>query len=326
MSNRIFIITLPRSGSTLLQRLLSGHPDIATVTEPWFLLPLVYTMKEGGVYAEYSAQSVTTAVQDLITKLPRKQEDYYAAIRLFADSLYDKLNSDQAKYFLDKTPRYYLIIDELFAIYPDAKFIFLLRNPLAVYASIIKSFNRGRLGVRRHRIDAFRGPVLLAAGYEKYRSQSLPVHFEDLATRPSEELQKIYAYLGVEFKDTSLDLDNHHLQGKMGDQHGTRQYKTVEQTTVDKWKQTFGTRYRKSHALKYLGFLGPQVFETLGYNFCHLESEIRGIEGSWRGFVLDSLDYNLNYLATLCEWPLVRRKLIREFKLKSEGGVNTLFS
>ena len=37
----IFIISLPRSGSTLLQRILTSHESVASASEPWLLLPLI---------------------------------------------------------------------------------------------------------------------------------------------------------------------------------------------------------------------------------------------------------------------------------------------
>ena len=36
--NLIFIISQPRSGSTLLQRMLSGHADIKSAAETWLML------------------------------------------------------------------------------------------------------------------------------------------------------------------------------------------------------------------------------------------------------------------------------------------------
>ena len=37
----IFIFSAPRSGSTLLQRVLAAHTQVATASEPWILLPLL---------------------------------------------------------------------------------------------------------------------------------------------------------------------------------------------------------------------------------------------------------------------------------------------
>jgi hypothetical protein len=38
----LFLLSLPRSGSTLAQRILAAHAGIATTSEPWILLPYLY--------------------------------------------------------------------------------------------------------------------------------------------------------------------------------------------------------------------------------------------------------------------------------------------
>ncbi|MFV1990599.1 MAG: sulfotransferase, partial [Acidimicrobiales bacterium] len=45
-----FLLSLPRSGSTLLQRLLGAHSMVATVAEPWLLIPPLYALRDEGVY------------------------------------------------------------------------------------------------------------------------------------------------------------------------------------------------------------------------------------------------------------------------------------
>ena len=47
----IFIISQPRSGSTLLQRVLAGHPDVATSAETWLMLHPVYESRKRGLSA-----------------------------------------------------------------------------------------------------------------------------------------------------------------------------------------------------------------------------------------------------------------------------------
>ena len=41
----IFLISLPRSGSTLLQRIIGGHKDIHTTAEPWLMLHPFHALK-----------------------------------------------------------------------------------------------------------------------------------------------------------------------------------------------------------------------------------------------------------------------------------------
>ena len=71
-TNPIFLFSLPRSGSTLLQRLLGGHPDIMTVSEPWLLLPLCYALKAEGLLSEYNNGWATKAINDFIMEFPNK--------------------------------------------------------------------------------------------------------------------------------------------------------------------------------------------------------------------------------------------------------------
>ena len=54
MQAPIFVFSLPRSGSTLLQRVLMSHNDISSVAEPWILLPQIYSLKKEGTLSEYS--------------------------------------------------------------------------------------------------------------------------------------------------------------------------------------------------------------------------------------------------------------------------------
>ena len=140
MKSPIFLFSIPRSGSTLLQRMLAGHPEISTVSEPWILLPLVYSQKQTGQLSNYSHRNSQLGINDVINQLPQKERDYNLAIRSMSDHIYEKLCLNNEKYFLDKTPRYHLIAQEIISIYPDAKFIFLFRNPLDVYASVMTTW------------------------------------------------------------------------------------------------------------------------------------------------------------------------------------------
>jgi len=102
----IFLISLPRSGSTLVQRVLANHPGIETTSEPWLLLPFLYTLKKKGVYAEYAHKEVFSAIREFINELPCGEADYLEEMRSFILALYGKANKKkEAKYFLDCSPK-----------------------------------------------------------------------------------------------------------------------------------------------------------------------------------------------------------------------------
>ena len=66
MTRPLFILSLPRSGSTLLQRVLANHPDVATTPEPWVLLPMVYGHTDPDTPAEYDERTCAGAVSQVL--------------------------------------------------------------------------------------------------------------------------------------------------------------------------------------------------------------------------------------------------------------------
>ena len=140
----LFIFSLPRSGSTLLQYILAAHSKISTVSEPWILLPFVYALKEEGSYSEFVHKAMVRAFSDFCEELPNGRKDYFDELSVFALRLYSKACQCESEYFLDKTPRYHLIVEEIIKMFPNGKFIFLWRNPLSIVASMMKSWAGGK--------------------------------------------------------------------------------------------------------------------------------------------------------------------------------------
>ena len=97
--NLIFIISQPRSGSTLLQRLLAGHPDIQTSAETWLLLHPVYAFKNAGIETEFDSKLAAQGVTEFLTNYSDGMEVYNDAIRQWANVIYSNvLNKNNKTY------------------------------------------------------------------------------------------------------------------------------------------------------------------------------------------------------------------------------------
>ena len=291
----LFIFSLPRSGSTLLQRLLTSHPAVSSSSETWILIPFCYTLRQKGLFAQYSHVSITNAMKGILRQLPNGRRDYLQALRSFALQIYRGLAAEDTTYFIDKTPRYYLILSEIKEMFPDAKFIFLFRNPLSVVSSVIESFNKGRLGDYRHKIDLEFGPGALARGYAQFQPDGIALQYEQLVLDPQTELKRICDYLELDFSPEMLSgFSNVHFKGIMGDGIGTKRYQTVAQAPLEKWRRVLGTRVRKGYARRYIGRIGGDVWKALGYSERQLLNDIDSlqIEGqsSLRSTLTDVLD------------------------------------
>lgn len=286
----IFIFSITRSGSTLLQRVIAAHEGVATVSEPWVLLPYLYTLREGGVVAEYTHPLMARAVDDFCKQLPAGVDDYRAEIRNMVLRLYEKAASGGARFFLDKSPPYYFIADEIIRLFPDGKFIFLWRNPLSIVASIIDTWHDGKLYATSNREDLFIGLPRLVAAYSANRSRTYAVRFEQLLDGDPALWRPMIEYLGIDFDPDTLErFSRVMLDGRMGDPTGRRLYKSLSKDPVDKWRRTLANPIRKEWCRRYLRFLGADRLNVMGYDQAALLAELRALPVRTDGLVGDAL-------------------------------------
>jgi hypothetical protein len=272
----IFIFSLPRSGSTLLQRILAASGQISTAAEPWILLPYVYTLKSDGVISEYWHSHVFGAIEDFYQGFPGGKNDYLDELRSFILNLYKKGANPESQYFLDKTPRYHLICEEIIKLFPDGKFIFLWRNPLAVVSSIIQRWTGGKWSIMTYDIDLYKGINNMLNTFSTNKSRVYTIKYEDLVQQPSEEVKKICDYLGLEYNEQMiLSFYNTHLNGRMAENTGSQIYKNkLSKGSLDIWKNTFNNPYRRYWAKNYLTWIGKERLEIMGYDYDELKAEL----------------------------------------------------
>lgn len=271
----IFLLSLPRSGSTLLQRLLAAHEEISTAPEPWILLPQIYALRERGAFAEYGQVPASRAIREFMQALPNEEADYMEELREFVLGLYQKASGGQGRYFLDKTPRYYFIADDLFRLFPEGKFIFLWRDPLAVVASIVETWGRGRWNLERWRHDLFDGVPALVAAHERHGGAAVALRFEDLVSDPHASLRPVFEYLEIPYDPSIItSFSGVRLDARMGDTRGPSQYGTLSTDPLDKWKDVLSTAVRKQWCRTYLRHIGVDRLAVMGYDLQTLLGEL----------------------------------------------------
>lgn len=310
----IFILSLPRSGSTLLQRLLSAHSKISSVAEPWLLLPLAGLTEAGGLrhFSEYSSRLSATAIREMIRDLPGGQSEFNSAIRHFCEDIYAGLAEEGSSYFIDKTPRYHLIADFIFDVFPDAKVIFLFRHPLDILSSIVTTFSNGRFAMHHAHVDLFEGPHRLHQAACQFADRAIVVTYEELVTRPESTLRSLTGYLDLAFEDRMVDgYQDVSFSGSMGDRTGDTKYRAVQSGSLGRWKSVLTTYTRVRFARRYVGGLGPDVLRTFGVSAEELEEELRSMHGTVRGSLTDAFWLASSSLARRLAGNVVRHQWSR---------------
>jgi hypothetical protein len=240
----------------------------------------VYALREGVHEAEYDARLAFRALQDFLGTLDGGQDHYIAALRQMALHLYCTACQQAGKlYFLDKTPRYFFIIPELIRIFPEAKFIILLRNPLGVLASILNTWVRGDwIRLSRHRDNLLTAPRLLLEGIHHLNGRALILHYENLVSKPTEQVVELCAHLGLDFYPDMLEYGKRPAPpGRMGDPTGADRHVRPTAQSLDLWLELGRSRQTRHFLKAYLAALGPELLAGLGYDHTELEARLRSV-------------------------------------------------
>ena len=278
--NLILLISQPRAGSTLLQRILAGHPDVHTTAEPWLMLHPVYALREEGHCAEYDAHLALKALRDFCATLEDGQEHYAVALRRMALYLYGTACEQAGKArFLDKTPRYYLIIAELVRIFPESRFIVLLRNPLAVLASILNTWVREHwILLARYRNDLLEAPRRLSEGIQSLGDRAVVVHYESLVTEPAGQVEALCNRLGLDYHPAMLDYGKRpRPEGEWGDPTGIDRHGRAATESLERWLDLGSDSQTRHFAESYLQALGPDLLTDLGYDYAELSAKLNAV-------------------------------------------------
>lgn len=194
----IFILGLPRSGTTLVDRIISSHSEVASLGEH-NILAFVLMQQTGN----------TMSKEDLIER--STGIDFAELGRRYCDGI-DGFGVSSAR-LIDKTPLNFLYLGLIHLAMPDAKIIHLRRNPMDVCYAIYKTLFRtgypfsyslqdvGRYYIVYHRLmDHWRNTI---------PDTFLEVDYERLISDQEGETRRILEYLELDWEDTCLEFHRH---------------------------------------------------------------------------------------------------------------------
>lgn len=211
-----FIVGSGRSGSTLLRLILSSHSRICIPPETWFLVPLLDKLRPDGAL---SAAQVDRAVEIIISHYRWPDMGIDAAdFRREAQALVDPdlravvelvyghhLRRAAKPRWGDKTPPYIHALPALAELFPEARFIHLVRDG----RDVAKSFQAtGWYG--RWLYDnclEWRDAIRRADGYRStpLAQRLIDVRYEDLVVDTERTIRTVCDFLGEPFEAAMLE-------------------------------------------------------------------------------------------------------------------------
>ncbi|MEM6780634.1 MAG: tetratricopeptide repeat protein [Pseudomonadota bacterium] len=209
----IFILGMPRSGTTLTEQILSMHPD---------------------VYAAGELMDFSTAYQ---IHNEVKPENANEIGQIYLDRLTERYGKQ--KRITDKMPSNYLRLGDILMTLPNAKIIHCKRNPLDNCLSCYKQlFARGQYW--SYNLQELAGQYnayyrLMAFWREKFPNRFLDFDYEETVTDFETQARRLIEFTELEWNDACLEP--HKSKRSVITASKTQVIKPVYQSSVKGWKR-----------------------------------------------------------------------------------------
>lgn len=199
--NLVFIIGVPRSGTTYLQKLLSSHPNVFTGQETH-----IFGSYFGSAIKSWQRHSLPNKTGRVGVGLPcyLKKNQFKDKLRkLIIESLFSvsgKLNDRQI--FIEKTPRHALFIPEIQFLFPKSKFIILFRNPLDTCRSLLhagKGWGKSWAPKRAITAAALWNNYMIEIDMQRNKvgSKCFNINYEELTKSTDTILIELFQFIGI---------------------------------------------------------------------------------------------------------------------------------
>ena len=191
----IFILGMPRSGTSLIEQILSNHPSIFGAGE----LDTIERSMNNLIKEKNLNQNI---IEDYIYRL---RKDYFERLSYITEK----------PYVIDKLPLNFFWVGFIKKAFPNAKIIHTHRDPMANSFSIFKTlFSDGILNFSYDQDDIINFynmyKKIMKVWHQEYPGEILDVSYENFVMNSSYEVKKIFDYLELSYSTDYLNLKNNH--------------------------------------------------------------------------------------------------------------------
>ena len=217
----IFVIGQPRSGTTLMEMMLSSSPNIAGCGELTLGADLSREYSDDG--KAFDAAEAAKFAQEFREKMPPIPSDSIA--------------------FVDKMPHNYQRVGYLLAAFPNARIVNMMRDPRDVGLSKwIRRFPAGGMRYASN-LDAIAHSANLYRRYMTHwnavcADRILTVSYEDLVADPKTYSQQVAAFCGIDWNETMMHPEKNTKQVRTASIDQVR--KKISTKSIGGWRTVAG--------------------------------------------------------------------------------------
>jgi hypothetical protein len=222
----IFIVGMPRSGTTLTEQILTSHPDIHGAGERLFWGEILSGLIRS---APRDAGSMIEAIDALHAQVWADAGDNY--LRSIGEKSADSLR------VTDKLPANFALLPFIRLIFPRARIIHIRRHPLATIASCIRApFSDPSLAFTVEGWARFYGVyhALMDCWRPLLANQLLEVDYEALVSDLPAQARRLIDFLGLDWDDACLHPELNQRAVRTASTQQVR--REVHAGSIDAWR------------------------------------------------------------------------------------------
>ena len=251
-----FIIGRSRSGTTLLMSMFDAHPNVIIPFECHYILLL---HRKYGSLKYWTNSDLLSFIDDLyntgwrikawnIDKEKLKKEilscegevDYQTICKIVHSNYISVFDKQEIKIIGDKNPKYAVKLKKLMKLFPEAKYVHIIRDYRDHLVSMLKM----------DFLDSIIPQILFHWKYsakltyslmKKYPDKFYSIKYEELATNPIETFNNICQFLGLEFNQSSLDFYKKEVEIKKSinaeifNKYQTSLFNPIDASRINTW-------------------------------------------------------------------------------------------
>lgn len=246
-TDSVFVIGCPRSGTSALSWAIAEHPEFWTSAESNFISHFFYNQ---WLYKQYES-GIARQERHWLSKNKVSYEEYVYYIGCGIDLLYQSRSN--GKRWVEQTPEYTLNVLDYAIMFPNAKFIHLIRNGRLVVQSMIHS-GFPVAWAKDFKLACETWVKFVTKGLElqqAYSDRVFEIRHENLIANSDDQCRQMFKFLNASHDDGSSNfLKSHKINSS---------FKGSVATKEVKWHD-----WSKSQINTFINVAGPTM-KLLGY-------------------------------------------------------------
>jgi hypothetical protein len=230
----VFVVGFPRSGTTLVERMLDSHPALQSMDERPHFETLADQLEDYGLQVPRDLGKLTQADCEEL----RKGYQLMACARI---------ERDWNRQLVDKNPLNMLWLPLIMRIYPNARFVFVMRHPCdALISNYMQNYRSAVMSAISLSLERLAQAHVLAIRHWQhhvgiFKPRVLEIRYEELVADPGPQVQRLGRFLELQDADTMLEYAMRTLEAPfIGTPSYTQVIKPMYRHRVGRW-----LRYRE---------------------------------------------------------------------------------